>query len=119
MKSYIITVNGIEYDVTVEEKNGQIKNECSVATKTEQPIKKETPVSSSDTIKIEAGAAGKVIKILKKEGDQVHIADAVAILEIMKMETPVVSSTAGIISKVHVSEGQAIEAGQLLFSLKA
>ena len=119
MKSYVITVNGIEYDVTVEEKNGVNPTKTYAV---EAPVEK-TPVMNSasqeGTIRIEAGAAGKVIKLLKKAGDEVQVTDSVAILEIMKMETPVVSSEFGTITNVHVSEGQAIEAGQLLYTLRA
>ena len=119
MKSYLITVNGIEYDVTVEEKNNLNPAKEYVQ---RQPIEKtpvQTPATTEGTIKIEAGAAGKVIKLLKQVGDAIEIADSVAILEIMKMETPVVSSESGIITNIHVTEGQAIEAGQLLFTLRA
>ena len=124
MKSYVITVNGIEYDVTVEEKNdfNQAKNYGREIPEVIQPpvIKPAaTPVITEGTIQIEAGAAGKVIKLLKNVGDVVEVTDSVAILEIMKMETPVVSSESGTITNVHVSEGQAIEAGQLLYTLRA
>ena len=124
MKSYVITVNGIEYDVTVEEKNdfNQAKNYGREISEVIQPpvIKPAaTPVITEGTIQIEAGAAGKVIKLLKNVGDVVEVTDSVAILEIMKMETPVVSSESGTVINVHVSEGQAIEAGQLLYTLRA
>ena len=119
MKSYIITVNGIEYDVTVEEKNEfvQTKGYTRETPVVSAPV--ATPIPAEGAIRIEAGAAGKVIKLLKSVGDVVEVTDSVAILEIMKMETPVVSSESGTITNVHVSEGQAIEAGQLLYTLRA
>lgn len=126
MKNYTITVNGVAYDVTVEEKTQQtIGNRNSIiqqSTMIEKP-RIETPVipaeNNNGDIKIEAGAAGKILKILKKVGDVVKVADQVAILEVMKMETPVVASENGTIVQIHVNEGEGIEAGQLLFSLQS
>ena len=126
MKNYTITVNGVAYDVTVEEKSQQtLGNRNSIiqqSTMTEKP-RMESPIipieKVTGDIKIEAGAAGKILKILKKVGDVVKVADQIAILEVMKMETPVVASENGTIVQIHVNEGEGIEAGQLLFSLQS
>lgn len=126
MKNYIITVNGVAYDVTVEENMQQtLGNRNSIiqqSTMIEKP-RMESPVTpiekTTGDIKIEAGAAGKILKILKKVGDVVKVADQIAILEVMKMETPVVASENGTIVQIHVNEGEGIEAGQLLFSLQS
>lgn len=126
MKNYTITVNGVAYDVTVEENKEQnTGNRVSTIQQNQfaQQPRMEAPVMQAakaiGDIKIEAGAAGKVLKILKKEGDLVKVAEQVAILEIMKMETPVVASDNGTITQIHVVEGEGIEAGQLLFSLQS
>ena len=126
MKNYTITVNGVAYDVTVEENMQQtLGNRNSIiqqSTMTEKP-RMESPIipieKVTGDIKIEAGAAGKILKILKKVGDVVKVADQIAILEVMKMETPVVASENGTIVQIHVNEGEGIEAGQLLFSLQS
>ncbi len=126
MKNYTITVNGVAYDVTVEENMQQtLRNRNSIiqeSTMTEKP-RMESPIipieKTTGDIKIEAGAAGKILKILKKVGDVVKVADQIAILEVMKMETPVVASENGTIVQIHVNEGEGIEAGQLLFSLQS
>ena len=126
MKNYTITVNGVAYDVTVEENMQQtLGNRNSIiqqSTMIEKP-RMESPVTpiekTTGDIKIEAGAAGKILKILKKVGDVVKVADQIAILEVMKMETPVVASENGTIVQIHVNEGEGIEAGQLLFSLQS
>ena len=126
MKNYTITVNGVAYDVTVEENMQQtLGNRNSIiqqSTMIEKP-RMESPIipieKTTGDIKIEAGAAGKILKILKKVGDVVKVADQIAILEVMKMETPVVASENGTIVQIHVNEGEGIEAGQLLFSLQS
>jgi acetyl-CoA carboxylase biotin carboxyl carrier protein len=64
-----------------------------------------------------AHITGTVWKILVKEGDKVSEEQPVAILESMKMEMPVESSEDGTVQKVHVSEGQAVDEGDVLVTL--
>lgn len=120
MKNYTITVNGVVYDVTVEE-NG------SAAT-TSAPRRAAAPVAApvaaapaasagAGSVKIEAGAAGKVFKIEKKVGDAVKKGDTILVLEIMKMETPVVASEDGTVASINVAVGDTVEAGALLATL--
>ena len=63
------------------------------------------------------GAAGKVFKIEKKVGDAVKKGDAVLVLEIMKMETPVVAPEDGTVASIDVAVGDAVESGALLATL--
>ena len=108
MKNYTITVNGNVYDVTVEE-TGSTSGAAAPA----------APAASAGAgnIKIEAGAAGKVFKIEKKVGDAVKKGDTVLVLEIMKMETPVVAPEDGTVASIDVAVGDAVESGALLATL--
>lgn len=113
MKNYKITVNGTAYDVTVEEKGE--KHTSHSSHKKEE--KKAAPVGNEGSIKIEAGAAGKVFKIEKHIGDSVKTGETVLILEVMKMETPVVAPSDGVIATLEVQEGESIEANALLATM--
>ena len=73
--------------------------------------------AGAGSIKIEAGAAGKVFKIEKKAGDAVKKGDTVLILEIMKMETPVVAPEDGTVASIDVAVGDSVESGALLATL--
>lgn len=124
MKSYTITVNGNVYDVTVEE-NGQGTAPAPAAPR-KAPVVPAAPKAAAPapaaaggegSIKIEAGAAGKVFKIEASVGAQVKTGDTVLVLEIMKMETPVVAPKDGTVASINVSEGQSVEAGALLATL--
>ncbi|MGL5260044.1 MAG: biotin/lipoyl-containing protein [Lachnospiraceae bacterium] len=125
MKNYTITVNGTSYDVVVEESNGTnvapVKKAVEVAAVA--PVKKEMPVakvevpSTEGSIKVEAGAAGKVFKIEGSVGQSVKQGDTIVIVEAMKMEIPVVAPSDGKIQSIHVSVGDAIESGALLATL--
>jgi acetyl-CoA carboxylase biotin carboxyl carrier protein len=63
---------------------------------------------------ITAHITGKVFTIEKQVGDQVREGDAVIILESMKMEIPLESPIAGVISDICVAEGQAVEEGTIV-----
>ena len=69
------------------------------------------------SVKIEAGAAGKVFKLEKKAGDAVKKGDAVVIIEAMKMEIPVVAPQDGTVASVDVAVGDAVEAGAVLATM--
>ena len=69
------------------------------------------------SIKVEAGAAGKIFKIEAKVGQAVKKGDAVVILEAMKMEIPVVAPADGTVASIDVAVGDAIEAGAVLATL--
>ena len=61
---------------------------------------------------------GKVVKVMKKEGDQVIKGETVLILEAMKMENEIKSGADGVIKSVNIKEGQALEAGFLMIEIE-
>ena len=73
--------------------------------------------AGAGSIKVEAGAAGKVFKVSKNVGDAVKKGDEILVLEIMKMETPVVAPEDGTVASINVAVGDAVEAGALLATL--
>jgi biotin carboxyl carrier protein len=62
---------------------------------------------------------GKVVKIMKKEGDQVTKGETVLILEAMKMENEIKSGSDGVMKAINVKEGQALEAGFLMAEIES
>ena len=120
MKNYTITVNGNVYDVTVEETgstSGAAAPRRTAAKPAAAPAAAPAASAGAGSIKIEAGAAGKVFKIEKKVGDAVKKGDAVLVLEIMTMETPVVAPEDGTVASIDVAVGDAVESGALLATL--
>lgn len=120
MKSYTITVNGNVYDVTVEE-NGAVSAPAAAprraAAPAAAPAAKPAAAAGAGSVKIEAGAAGKVFKLEKSVCDAVKKGDSIMVLEIMKMETPVVATQDGTVASINVSVGDMVEAGALLATL--
>lgn len=123
MKSYTITVNGNVYDVTVEEKGASAAPaQNAVPRKTASvPPAAAAPKSSAGAgnVKIEAGAAGKVFKIEASAGTAVKKGDTILILEIMKMETPVVAPQDGTVASIEVAVGDSVESGALLATMNS
>ena len=123
MKNYTITVNGIAYDVTVEEGTGAAAPAAAKAPAAPKAAPKAAPAAApkaaggAGSIKVEAGAAGKVFKLEKKVGDAVKRGDAVVIIEAMKMEIPVVAPEDGTVASIDVAVGDMIEAGAVLATL--
>jgi biotin carboxyl carrier protein len=124
MKNYTITVNGSVYDVVVEE--GQTSGApVAAAPAAPRAVPKAAPApaaapaagGAAGSVKIEAGAAGKVFKIEANVGQAVKKGDSVVIVEAMKMEIPVVAPQDGTVASINVAVGDAVEAGALLATL--
>ena len=121
METYLITVNGVQYEVQVEKKGGASAAPAPVAkaaAPVAAPAPAAAPAASQGSVRVEAGAAGKVWKIVAKVGDSLKAGDNVLILEAMKMEIPVVAPQDGVVASIECSEGQPCEAGDLLATLK-
>lgn len=118
MKNYTITVNGNVYDVTVEE-NGASAPVAAPRKAAAPAAKAAAPkaAAGAGSIKIEAGAAGKVFKIEANVGQAVKKGDAVVIIEAMKMEIPVVAPEDGTVASIDVAVGDAIDSGAVLATL--
>ena len=123
MKNYTITVNGNVYDVTVEEGASTgavaapVKKAAPKAAPAAAPTAAPKASGAAGSVRVEAGAAGKVFKLDTKVGDTVKKGDAVVTIEAMKMEIPVVAPQDGTVASIEVNVGDAIEAGALLATL--
>ena len=121
MKTYTITVNGNVYNVTVEE--GQTSGApaaAPVAAPKAAPAaapKAAAPAASAGSVKVTAGAAGKVFKVEASVGQAVKAGDPVIILEAMKMEIPVVAPQDGTVASIDVAVVDAIDSGAVLATL--
>ncbi len=120
IKEYTITVNGTAYDVTVEEKGasaGAPAAATPAASAAPAPAAKPAASSGAGSIKVTAGAAGKVFKISASAGNELKAGDTIMVLEVMKMETPVVAPKDGVIATIDTTEGTMVEAGELLATM--
>ena len=121
MKNYTITVNGVAYDVTVEEAGAgstpAAPKAAPKAAPAAAPKAAAAPAAGAGNIQVKAGAAGKVFKVEASVGQAVKAGDPVVIIEAMKMEIPVVAPEDGTVASIDVTVGQEIAAGAVLATL--
>ena len=122
MKNYRITVNGIAYDVAVEELGAGAVPAAPVVT----PVTAPTPVAApaapvtsgaTGSVKIEAPMPGKILAIKANAGQAVKKGEVVMILEAMKMENEITAPEDGTVASINVAVGDSVESGDTLASL--
>lgn len=129
MKKYNITVNGISYEVMVEETSetssapvaAPVQNTAPTpvgATKpAPKPTAKSAPSGTSGSVKISAPMPGTILKIDLAVGQTIKKNDLVCILEAMKMENEIFASEGGTIASVNVSKGSSVNSGDVIISI--
>lgn len=68
--------------------------------------------------KVMAYMPGRVVEILAQEGEAVTSGQGIVVLEAMKMQNEIRAEQDGVLTKVHVQPGQAVEGGDPLFELE-
>ena len=66
------------------------------------------------TIELKADITGSVWKVLKSVGEPVAEDEAILILESMKMEIPIASPEAGVVTAILVKEGEIVRDGMVV-----
>ena len=124
MTQYTITVNGVAYDVTVEEKNGGVVSAPKAVEKSAPAA--AAPVASAPqaaakegNVAVSAPMPGKILAVKAKEGDSVKAGDVLLVLEAMKMENDIVAPQDGVVASINVKVGDSVESGAKLASLNA
>ncbi len=117
MKNYTITVNGVAYDVTVEEGGAGSAPVRAAAPAAKPPAAAKPAAAAAGGIEVKASVPGKVFKVEASVGQAVKAGDSIVILEAMKMEIPVVAPEDGTVASINVGVGDAVESGDLLASL--
>ena len=123
MKEYTITVNGVAYDVTVDEKGNGGTSAAPVAPAAKAAAPAATPVPAqkapqAGNISVTAPMPGKVLAVKVKVGDSVTSGAPVLVLEAMKMENDIVAPKDGKVVAVNVKAGDSVESGAVLVSLE-
>jgi biotin carboxyl carrier protein len=124
-----VTVNGVEYDVVLNNKKPLAMNmaegdkasvDSFVSEKAlSDEVKKEESLSTAnkseatlgDTSKLEVVTSplpGVVLEICVKEGDVVKEGQKLLVLEAMKMENAIMAEKDGVVRKIHVSQGESV-----------
>ena len=126
-KKFRITVDGKQYNVTVEdlsEGSSQLYPAPGSMTIPTPPPAAPAAAPAPAAAKGPAGAGdvtstlgGVVESIAVSVGQAVNQGDKVVVIEAMKMKTPMIAHRAGNVTAIHVKAGDAVEAGQALVSI--
>ena len=137
MKKFNVKVNGVSYEVEIEEideNNVQnitckVPSTSPVQTTTSSPTistppqpQVQTPPpakakQSADTIngqKVTAPMPGKIMTICFAQGETVKKGEPVVILEAMKMQNELLSPCDGVVQSLNISEGQNVKSGEVI-----
>ena len=125
MKKYNVTVNGVTYEVLVEETDSAAapvpaapaapKAAAPAAPKAAAP--KAAPAGSQGGIKVTAPMPGTILKMNVKVGDTVKANDLVCVLEAMKMENEIFAKEGGTVKSVDAPQGASVNSGDVIITL--
>ena len=124
MKNYRVTVNGVVYDVAVEEvaagapvaASAPVAAAPVVETKT-APAAAPAPAGKAGSVSVKAPMPGTIIKINVKNGDSVKKGDVVCVLEAMKMENDITAPEDGVVASVEITQGASVATDAVLVTL--
>ena len=115
--NFDVTVDGKAYQASLDGDkvvvNGKAFN-ISVAPAGQAAAK---PAAGGAGAEVKSPVPGTLTKLLVKEGDAVKKGQQIAILEVMKMESPVPSPADGVVGRIAVHQGEQVVTGQLLMTL--
>lgn len=135
IKKFNVKVNGVCYDVEVEEiKEGsnssksqkasvnkskliEPKVEKSIPVKEEVKLSKNISSNSASAKTVKAPMPGTINDIKVNKGDSVTKGQVLLILEAMKMENEIMAPTDGVIEDIHVIKGSSVSAGEIIIGI--
>ncbi len=120
MKNLKITVNGVSYDVQVEETDGTSSVSAPAAVSTATPKKtapKKTAAPATGGEPIKSPMPGTIVNVKVSAGQAVKSGDVLVILEAMKMENEIKSPRDGSVASVSVNKGESVDTGAILLTL--
>lgn len=131
MRKFKVLVNGVSYNVEVEEESVVVSAvpaaPAVTAPAVQAPAVPAAPAAPAPAaavaapVKVEAGATavnapmpGKITKIIAKAGDAVKKGNVLMLLEAMKMQNEIVAPADGTVKSVNVAAGQGVKPGDVL-----
>lgn len=116
MKNLRITVNGIAYDVQVEELGESVAPAAPAApAKAAVPAAKPAAAAAGEPVK--SPMPGTILNVPVKVGQSVKAGDVLVVLEAMKMENEIKAGRDAVIASVAVSKGESVDTGAVLVTL--
>ena len=111
-----VTVNGTNYVVTVDK---EMKQQKKAVVSTPRPQASAAPAAKSAApaaagAKVTTPLPGTILDVFVNVGDTVKAGQTVVLLEAMKMENNIEADTAGTVKEVKVRKGDSVLEGDIL-----
>lgn len=109
-----VTVNGVNYDVELENAVAPIQQAAPAQTAPVAPVASAPQAPSAASAPATGGKAitsplpGVIISVDVKEGSVVKRGQKVAVIEAMKMENDILADVDGTVTAVHVAKGDTV-----------
>ncbi len=130
MRRFNVTVNGVAYDVVVEEVGGAATQApvaapapvvapvaaAPVAAPAAAP-KAAAPAGTAGNVVVKAPMPGTIMKINVTVGQAVKKGDVLCVLEAMKMENDISAPQDGTVASVNVQKGASVATEEVLVTL--
>ena len=122
MRRFNVTVNGVTYDVVVEEVGGAAPA-APVAAAPAAPVAapaaapKATPAGNAGAVAVKAPMPGTIMKVNVAPGQAVKKGDVLCVLEAMKMENDISAPQDGTVASVNVQKGASVQSEEVLVTL--
>lgn len=128
LRKFKISIDGKEYLVEMEEIGGvpQAPIAAPVApvaevapTPAPEPVETAAPIASTPagSDAMPSPMPGTILKILVNVGDTVQENQPLMILEAMKMENEIVAGKSGLVTGIHVKQGDMVNPGEPLITI--
>ena len=123
MNKYQYKVQGVDYEVEIEEVEGNIAkvNVTKPAAPTPAPAAAAAPAQPAAPVgagsPVKAPLPGTVTEIKVQVGQQVNVGDVVLVLEAMKMQNNIEAEYAGTVTSITVKQGETVMEGSVLLTI--
>lgn len=118
-----VNVNGIPFEVELQQPINAAKHPTIVKPKVEAPKPSAAPAAPAQPAAAGAGNAqkaplpGTITSINVKVGDTVAVGDTVIVLEAMKMQNNIEAEYAGTVTSITVNQGDSVMEGAVLLTI--
>ncbi len=119
MKNLKITVNGVVYDVQVEEVDGTAAPAAAAPAAAPKAAPKAAPTAApaAGGEPVKSPMPGTILNVPVKVGQSVKAGDVLVVLEAMKMENEIKAGRDAVIASIAVNKGESVDTGAVLVTL--
>jgi biotin carboxyl carrier protein len=121
MRRFSVTVNGVSYDVLVEEVGAEASTPIAAPAAPKAPVAapaapKAAPANAG-AVAVKAPMPGTIMKTNVSAGQAVKKGDVLCVLEAMKMENDICAPQDGTVASVNVQKGASVASEEVLVTL--